>query len=1008
MGRITAWLGLALCVQAVAGCGSNQKPTPKLVSLAIDCPQGVALGLTTQCLAQGRFSDGSSQDVTSHVQWLSSDEDVLTVSAGALHPVAQGSTVLQVVSGTMHAQTDIDVGPPALVGITVTPGNPQVANGLSQQFTAVGQFSDGSSADITEFAAWTTSDAHLAVVSGGLAQGVAIGSVQVNALYLGVMGSTDLTISTAVLTELQITPFSPTLAKGTERKLVATGLFSDGSASDVTSQVTFSVLDPSVATVTGATVTAVGEGRTEVVGHLGAASGSTLLGVTNAAVERIELAPSSMTLAKGTSVQLTATGDFSDQTTQDLTPQVAFSSRNSDVAQVTAAGVVTAIKPGTATLVASYGGVSAMVDVTVTAAQLHSVNLNYGPAVAAPRGTLLQFTATAVYSDNTTQDLTTQATWTASNASAATVSSAGLAQALALGASTITATYAGLTATTVVTVTSATLTHIQITAPGAQVARGTTLALIATGTFSDGSMQTLTDSAVWASSNISVAVVSNVVGSKGVVTGAGIGGTTITAAFGGVTGSLTIAGSAAAVTSLRLIPNLVSVPVGLTQAFSVRATLSDGTSQDVTQQASFDSADAQLATVSNTPATLGVATGRALGAVTITATVAGVSGSAQLTVTTAQPMSLTIMPGPAITVPKGLPQALHAIATLSDGSTVDLSSTVMWSSTQTTIATVSKQGVAQTTTNIGSTVITAVLGTLTAQVTLTTGAATKVGVQIAPGATVPAGNPPLSMHVGERAQLQSLEIDSAGGAVDVTERSAFASSSATTANVVTGFLANTGLVTALAAGMTTITTTVDSFSATAAVNVMPANMTGIVIKSSKPSLSLDWNEPLQVTATYADGVTADVTGTCTFTSNASAVADFVAPVPGMLTTTHTLVGGMAPVTVTATSVTGLTATLALVVDSSLPKPIGLTLTPTTPVLLQGSQQRFLAEAMLSNNTTANVTKNVVWTATAGSLVISNLPSGPQGTATALAVGAASVSASLGSDAFTASANVTIH
>ncbi|MBJ6725984.1 N,N-dimethylformamidase beta subunit family domain-containing protein [Geomesophilobacter sediminis] len=67
-------------------------------------------------------------------------------------------------------------------------------------------------------------------------------------------------------------------------------------------------------------------------------------------------------------------------------------------------------------------------------------------------GTTQQFTATGTYTDGSTQDLTSQVTWSTSNAAVATVAASGLATAVASGSSTITATSGTLRGSSTVTV----------------------------------------------------------------------------------------------------------------------------------------------------------------------------------------------------------------------------------------------------------------------------------------------------------------------------------------------------------------------------------------------------------------------------------------------------------------------------------------------------------------------------------------------------------------------------
>ncbi len=65
-----------------------------------------------------------------------------------------------------------------------------------------------------------------------------------------------------------------------------------------------------------------------------------------------------------------------------------------------------------------------------------------------------QFTATATYSDNTTGDVSSAASWSSSDTAVATINSQGLATAVAPGSSTIQASYAGVNGSTTLTVVS--------------------------------------------------------------------------------------------------------------------------------------------------------------------------------------------------------------------------------------------------------------------------------------------------------------------------------------------------------------------------------------------------------------------------------------------------------------------------------------------------------------------------------------------------------------------------
>jgi uncharacterized repeat protein (TIGR03803 family) len=150
------------------------------------------------------------------------------------------------------------------------------------------------------------------------------------------------------------------------------------------------------------------------------------------------------------------------------------------------------------------------------------------------------FTATGTYSDQSTQVLTSQVTWTSSTTSVATISnasgSAGVAHPVAVGPTHITAALGSITSPAVtLTVTPAALVSIAVTPTTASAAATTTKQFVATGTYADQSTHVLTSAVTWTSSNTSVATISNAGGSWGLATGLSIGSSSISATLGSVT-----------------------------------------------------------------------------------------------------------------------------------------------------------------------------------------------------------------------------------------------------------------------------------------------------------------------------------------------------------------------------------------------------------------------------------------------------------------------------------------
>src|SRR5207249_3669841 len=278
--------------------------------------------------------------------------------------------------------------------------------------------------------------------------------------------SVHVTAKNATLVSIGVTPANPNLPQGLTRQFTATGTYWDNSTQDLTAQVAWSSSNTGVATIDSAGLaTSVAAGTTTITATLGLVSGNTTLTVTNATLSSIAVTPTNPSIANGTTRQFTATGTYSDSTTQDLTTQVAWSSSSPGVATISNAsgskGLATSVAAGgPITITATLGSASCTTTntcatLTVTSATLVSIAVTpTNPGL--PLGLTQQFTATGTFSDSTTQDLTTQVTWSSSSTAVATISNAGgsqgLATSVAAGTTTITATLGGVSGSTTLTV----------------------------------------------------------------------------------------------------------------------------------------------------------------------------------------------------------------------------------------------------------------------------------------------------------------------------------------------------------------------------------------------------------------------------------------------------------------------------------------------------------------------------------------------------------------------------
>ena len=98
-------------------------------------------------------------------------------------------------SASSSDATFTTTSPPALESITISPDNPSIAEGETQQFTVTGTYSDGSNQVLTNVS-WTSSDVNVATIdASGLASGILAGSTTITANSNGFEDTTTLGVT---------------------------------------------------------------------------------------------------------------------------------------------------------------------------------------------------------------------------------------------------------------------------------------------------------------------------------------------------------------------------------------------------------------------------------------------------------------------------------------------------------------------------------------------------------------------------------------------------------------------------------------------------------------------------------------------------------------------------------------------------------------------------------------------------------------------------------------------
>ncbi len=496
---------------------------------------------------------------------------------------------------------------------------------------------------------------------------------------------------------------------------------------------TWSVLHPSMATISGSgttgTMTGVTTG-TETVSYTVTNSCGTASATTNIVISAGASTPGPIT---GT----TTVCPGGSSTLSDATSGGTWSSSTSSIATVNSTtGAVTGVSAGTCTITYSVsstcGSAYATTSFTVTSATATPASITGASSVCVGASTTLA-------------DATSGGIWSTSNASIASVNTAGVVTGVTAGSATITYTVSGScgSAYAIKAIT------VNTSATVAAITGISTLCLGTNTTLSDA-----TPGGVWSTSNSSIASVST----TGIVYGMGAGTATITYSVVGSCGT-TYSVLPVTVTS---VPSVVSI-----SGSSSMCTGTSGTYTDATVGGVWSSTTPAVATVS----AAGVVTAIATGTTTLSYTVTNTCGAAAAT------KVITVSSIPSAGTISGASSVCSGLATTLTSSV----SGGLWSSSLSAVATVSGSGVV---TGIGA-------GSATITYTITTAcgsASSTFGMVVNPAPNAGTLSGTTTVCVGATSPLTST---ASGG---TWSSAAPAIASVSTAGIVRGVAAGTAVV----------------------------------------------------------------------------------------------------------------------------------------------------------------------------------------------------------------------
>jgi len=561
----------------VSGCGYSGTPTRQNdftlltsiqiipVSPSIATSKTIAANTSTRLSVIGNFSGLFTRDITDQVVWSSATPTVAEfITAAQPNRVSghtPGNAILTASVGSITANLTLTVSTSTITTLAITPANPTVSKGLTQQFTATGSFSDSTTQDLTFDSSWTSSAPTVATVGDtainkGFAKALSIGSSTITATLGNSSSTTLLTVTEPVLLSIAVRPANtslpanPSILSLSTTAFTATGSYSDGTTADLTALAAWTSSNTAFATVFAGTATTLAQGTTTINGTYSGVTGTSALKVTGGNLTSIAITPATPTLVVGTLTRITATGTFSNGPTRDITNVVDWTTANTAIAT----GPISAPRdnlaflnalattPATA-VTASYGLITTSTNLIVTNPQLQapltissaSLNLNVGTSDL--------LTVSATYNGSPSQNITLNSTWSSDNNAVATVENTGINKGrvtgIAAGTANITATFGGLNITRSVTVTSRSLKSLAISGTSTLVS-GKQAVFTTIATYIDNTTNDVTDKTTWAISSQSVAILADSLNQPGQIVGVDSGSATLTATFGGLSPTVTV------------------------------------------------------------------------------------------------------------------------------------------------------------------------------------------------------------------------------------------------------------------------------------------------------------------------------------------------------------------------------------------------------------------------------------------------------------------------------------
>jgi hypothetical protein len=608
----------------------------------------------------------------------------------------------------------------------------------------------------------STNNDILSISNTGLITAISEGEASVTASYQGKESSISIDVTYSIInSEIRIDPEPDNMIEGTNYQSNLWVIKTDGLSYLINEDVLWLSSDETLAEISSEGLLALlNSGDVYIEATFGDINIQRLVSIQAKEISEIAIELSPAQVALGYQSNAIVTVIYNNGSSENLTTSATLSSGDSSVATINEDGVVSSLAVGVTVLNAEFSGFTSSVNFEVTDAVITQLLFNIVQN-SMPVGMTPLYVVKQQFSDGSLIDITLEHqiyTLSSEDLNFASIDNYVITT-VSPGSVDLTVTAGNLQTSTLLTISEAVVTDIALSTNTLSLALGLSGEVSTTATLSSGSQISIDP--VYSSSDQTVLIVNQ----TGLITASGIGQAIVTAQYNNIQDTITIDVNPAALASLNVSFEILTLPIGRKTQANATGNFTDGTSSNITQDVSWSSSTPNLLSVSNTvKGEVTAIIGSSIDVsspvtVLVTASLNGIENNAGLDVVSAVVDALSVDAGSSL-ASLGNQLELTATATYSNLEDIDVSNDAIWLSSDETVATVSSNGLLSTIAE-GVISVSATFDGYVQSFEVTVGPATLDSVTISTTS--------LSIYKGRVKQLNAIGTMSDGSEITVTK-----------------------------------------------------------------------------------------------------------------------------------------------------------------------------------------------------------------------------------------------